>query len=67
MPRRLDLHHSEAVVGDPPVRLLLCMHPDCHGEFYLPLSLEEAIVCPNDREHTVALYQAPSLHRGDRD
>lgn len=48
----------------PPVRLLICLGP-CHGEFYLPLTYDDAIVCPNDRAHPVALYQSPSIHAGD--
>lgn len=43
-----------SIVPDPLI--LLCMGP-CRGEFYLPLDEDEATVCPNDREHPVAVYR----------
>lgn len=39
----------------PSPNVLLCLGP-CHGEFYLPLELGEAPVCPNDSTHDVAVY-----------
>jgi hypothetical protein len=44
-----------------PVLILLCLGP-CHGDFYLPLELNEPQVCPNHSEHPVAVY-APILVR----
>jgi hypothetical protein len=49
----------------PPARVLLCLGP-CHGEFYLPLGLDEDMVCPVDRTHPVAIYQTPTIHAGTR-
>jgi hypothetical protein len=51
-------------MNTPPGRILICLGP-CYGEFYLPLDMDEVIVCPNDREHPVALYQNPGIHAGD--
>lgn len=48
---------------EPPARVLLCLGP-CHGEFYLPLSLDEPIGCPVDGTHPVALYSSPTIHKG---
>lgn len=42
--------------SEPPAYVLLCLDPNCHGEFYLPLDAGEAQVCPNDRDHPIALY-----------
>lgn len=51
----------------PPVRVLLCLGP-CHDDFYLPLDLDEAMVCPKDRTHPVAVYSGPVIHvEGERD
>ena len=52
------------VVGiEPPARVLLCLGP-CHGEFYLPLDLDDPITCPVDVEHPVAVYTGPTIHAG---
>lgn len=45
----------------PPPFLLLCLGP-CHGEFYLPLDSTDERVCPNDRDHPVAIY-CPTIRR----
>ena len=55
---------NQVAFTGPPARILLCLGP-CHGEFYLPLGPGDAIVCPNDRTHPVALYQTPSIHAGE--
>jgi hypothetical protein len=55
-------HEIEAAVI-PPARVLLCLGP-CHGDFYMPLDLDEPVVCPNDPDHLVAVYSAPVIHAG---
>jgi hypothetical protein len=40
---------------------------DCLGEFYLPLDLNERIVCPVDPSHRVAVYSSPLIHGGQVD
>jgi hypothetical protein len=52
---------------EPPARVLLCLEPGCYGEFYLPLDLADAMVCPNDRGHRVAVYSGPCLHHPQDD
>ena len=52
-----------ADVHQPPDRVLLCLE-GCFGEFYLPLDLNERIVCPVDPTHTVAVYSGPCIHGG---
>jgi hypothetical protein len=53
-------------LATPPDRLLLCLDPACHGEFYYPLTPDESIGCPVDGMHDVAVYQGPSNHQGNR-
>lgn len=53
------------VSSELPARVLLCLHPECYGAFYLPLDLDEAICCPVDRAHDVAIYGSPCIHGGD--
>lgn len=48
----------------PPARVLLCLEAPCHGEFYMPLDLDERIVCPFDSEHRVVVYSGPIIHAG---
>jgi hypothetical protein len=49
-------------VNQPPARVLLCLDA-CFGEFYLPLDLNEPMVCPVDSSHRVAVYSSPCIHQ----
>jgi hypothetical protein len=40
----------------PPARVLLCLHEECYGSFYMPLDYDESQTCPVDRRHSVAVY-----------
>lgn len=48
----------------PPYKVLLCLNPDCHDEFYLPLDPDSHMTCPHDSSHPVAVYHGPTLHAG---
>lgn len=50
----------------PDARILICLGP-CHGEFYYPLGHDERIGCPVDTTHPVAVYQTPTIHKGEDD
>lgn len=64
---RIAILKEQVVNATPPDRLLLCLHPSCHGEFYYPLTSDESISCPYDRTHDVAVYSGPTTHGGDRE
>lgn len=56
---RRDLH--------APERILLCLHEDCAGDFYYPLSEGESQSCPVDGRHPVKVYRAERVIEGDPD